>query len=80
MFVWTGALAPGYRQRSRDEVSRFPFVFTAAVPVELHPRGTKYTALAIHADEAGGAQHAEVGFHQGRGATLDQLVALARRM
>lgn len=78
-FVWTGALAAGYRPHSREEESRFPFTFTAVITLEPHGSGTRYTALAIHADAAGSAKHAEMGFHRGWGAALDQLVALARR-
>ena len=50
------------------------------ITLEPHGSGTKYTALAIHADEEGSAKHAEMGFHRGWGAALDQLVALAKRM
>ena len=35
----------------------------------------RYTATAIHRDEAGKKQHEEMGFHTGWGTTLDQLVA-----
>lgn len=78
-FAWTGALLPGYRPHSRDAESRFPFLFTAVISLEPHEGGTKYTALAIHADEAGRDAHAQMGFHQGWGAALDQLVALMKR-
>ena len=57
-----------------------PFAFSAVITLEPHARGTRYTALAIHADEAGRAQHAEMGFEQGWGAALDQLVALVKSM
>jgi hypothetical protein len=36
---------------------------------------TKYTALAMHADRATCQKHEDMGFHQGWGAALDQLVA-----
>lgn len=79
-FVWTGALAPGYRPHSRDAAAGFPFLFTAVITLEPHGSGTRYTALVIHADDASAAKHAEMGFHQGWGAAFDQLVALTRRM
>jgi uncharacterized protein YndB with AHSA1/START domain len=77
--VWTGALLPGYRPLGRDAEARFPFLFTAVISLEPHDGGTKYTALAIHADEAGRDAHAAMGFHAGWGAALDQLVALMKR-
>jgi uncharacterized protein YndB with AHSA1/START domain len=51
--------------------------FTARI--ELEPTadgGTRYRAIAMHADEAGCKQHAEMGFAEGWNAALDQLVAL----
>ena len=71
--VWTDALAPGYRP------SRNPF-FTAVISLESHENGTKYTALAIHGDEEGRKKHAEMGFHEGWGKALDQLVAVVKKM
>lgn len=79
-FAWTGALGPGYRPRGRGEVAGVPFLFSAVITLEPHGSGTKYTALAIHGDPADRATHAAMGFHQGWGAALDQLVALAKRM
>ena len=43
--------------------------------LEPHGLGTKYTALAMHRDEAGRKQHEQMGFHDGWGTALDQLVA-----
>ena len=45
---------------------------------EIEPEGdgTRYTARARHWDEATCKQHEEMGFAEGWGATLDQLVAL----
>jgi uncharacterized protein YndB with AHSA1/START domain len=34
----------------------------------------------MHADAAGRKQHEEMGFHDGWGAALDQLVAMARKI
>jgi len=76
--VWTNALAPGYRPSnpSAAEVAACgSFLFTAVILLERHQKGTKYTALVIHKDEAGRKQHEEMGFHEGWGKALDQLVA-----
>lgn len=77
--TWTSALGPGYRplKASNDPAG---FLFTAVVLLEPHGSGTKYTAIAIHPDETSRAQHEEMGFHQGWGTALDQLVALAKTL
>lgn len=72
--VWTSALLPGFRPAPDHDLP-----FTAIILIEPHGDGTKYTAIAIHRDAAGSAQHAAMGFHQGWGAALEQLVALAKR-
>ena len=79
-FVWTGALAPGYRPRQSQEMATVPFVMSAEVVFEPHGNGgTRYVATAIHGDEASRQKHEEMGFHAGWGAALDQLVALIKR-
>jgi uncharacterized protein YndB with AHSA1/START domain len=65
--VWTDALLPGYRP------SENPF-FTAVLTFEAHGSGTLYTAVAMHATEAGRTSHVDMGFHDGWGKCLDQLV------
>jgi uncharacterized protein YndB with AHSA1/START domain len=69
--VFTDALAPGYRPSAQ------PF-FTAIVTLEPTATGTKYTAVAKHKDQAGRQQHEDMGFLEGWGRTLEQLVALAK--
>lgn len=76
--VWTSALAPGYRPASHPSEPGIPF--TAVISLEPHGKGTKYTALAIHRDEAGRKKHEEMGFHAGWGKALEQLVAVAKKM
>ncbi len=53
-----------------------PFLFTAVISLERQGTGTRYTALAIHADQAGRDTHAGMGFEKGWGIALDQLVAM----
>lgn len=69
--VWTDALLPGYRP------SPEPF-FTGVVLLESHGKGTRYTAMGIHRDEEGKKKHEAMGFHDGWGKALDQLVALVK--
>jgi uncharacterized protein YndB with AHSA1/START domain len=71
--VWTDALLPGYRPAPS------PF-FTGVILMEAQGKGTKYMAIAIHKDEAGRAQHEQMGFHDGWGKATDQLVALAKTL
>ena len=78
--VWTGALGPGFRPRSGMPDAHVPFVMTAIIALEDAPGGTKYTATVIHGDEDACLKHAQMGFHHGWSAALDQLVALVRTM
>lgn len=52
--------------------------FTAAITLEPTSSGTRYRALAIHPDPETCKQHAEMGFHDGRGSALDQLVGMVK--
>jgi len=71
--VWTDALLPGYRPSEK------PF-FTAIIVLESKGSCTRYTATAIHRDEAGRKRHEEMGFHAGWGTALEQLVAHTKKM
>jgi uncharacterized protein YndB with AHSA1/START domain len=80
--VWTSALGPGYRPilRASDTGSCDELYFTATITLEALGRRTKYTALAIHGDEASAKRHEAMGFHDGWGKALEQLVALAKTL
>lgn len=71
--VFTDALLPGYRP------SEEPF-FTGVITMESRGKGTRYTAMALHRDEEGRRKHDEMGFHDGWGKALDQLVAHVKKM
>jgi uncharacterized protein YndB with AHSA1/START domain len=71
--VWTDALGPGYRPNPS------PFL-TAMILLEPEGAGTRYTAIAIHADEAARQRHEDMGFQFGWSTALDQLVAYAKSM
>jgi uncharacterized protein YndB with AHSA1/START domain len=66
--IFTDTLLPGFRPSPK------PF-FTGALLLEPIAKGTRYTAIAIHGDEATRKQHEDMGFHHGWGTVLDQLVA-----
>jgi uncharacterized protein YndB with AHSA1/START domain len=76
--VWTTALLPGYRPSRAGGGMELPF--TAVITLEPSGNGTKYTALAIHGSEAESQRHNEMGFRQGWGKALDQLVAFVKAM
>jgi len=74
--VWTGALGPGFRPRPAASAAE-SFAMTAVITLQPRGSGTLYTALVIHGDEASRKTHEQMGFHQGWGKALDQLVALS---
>jgi uncharacterized protein YndB with AHSA1/START domain len=78
--VWTNALAPGYRPcKAPETTSCVTFFFTAVVALEPHGNGTRYTALVLHGDEEARKKHEAMGFHEGWGKALDQLVAVVKK-
>ncbi|HEX9390345.1 MAG TPA: SRPBCC family protein [Usitatibacteraceae bacterium] len=80
--AWTNVLGPGFRPQSLGSTTvgeGEPFGFTAVVSMEPHARGTRYTALVMHQDEGGRKQHEQMGFHDGWGTALEQLVAYMKK-
>ena len=70
--VWTSALGPGYRPH---DPAAAPWFFTALLTFEPHgDGGCKYTATAFHATKEHAAAHEKMGFTQGWGKVLEQLV------
>lgn len=82
--AWTNALLPGYRpapeppENKEHECSEF--LFTAILLLEPHGGGTKYTAIAIHRSPEERDRHDKMGFEEGWGKALEQLVEVARTM
>lgn len=70
--VWTDVLGPGFRP------AREPF-FTAVITLEEVEGGTRYTARAMHKDDADRDKHAAMGFEAGWSQCLDQLVTVMTR-
>jgi uncharacterized protein YndB with AHSA1/START domain len=68
--VFTDTLQPGWRP------SQKPF-FTAILEIADEGGRTRYTATALHKDEADRATHESWGFDQGWNKALDQLVEVA---
>ena len=74
--VWTETMEPGFRLKPQgpDDLG-----LTAVLLFE--PQGkakAKYTALALHPSAASREKHEAMGFHEGWGTCLDQLVEWAQ--
>lgn len=80
--VWTNALLPGFRPASLPPkaVETGTFFFTATIQLATHGTGTRYTATVRHGDEAARKKHADMGYEEGWGKALEQLVAYAKKM
>jgi uncharacterized protein YndB with AHSA1/START domain len=80
--VWTNALEPGFRPvnhfagKATHECAEF--AVTAVISLEPDLTGTKYTALVMHTDKEARIKHEKMGFYEGWGAALDQLVAMIK--
>jgi uncharacterized protein YndB with AHSA1/START domain len=78
--VWTNALTPGYRPvGAPPPVSEGAFFFTATISLEPIATGTKYTALVVHGSEEDCQKHEQMGFYEGWGKALEQLVDYMKR-
>ena len=69
--VWTGTMTQGFRPQS----AAAPYLFTAMILMEPKGSGTRYRAIVVHGTAEACQQHAQMGFHDGWGKALDQLVA-----
>lgn len=69
-FVFTGAMGPGFRPQDGE------MVFTAVISATPEGDGARYRAHVMHSNAASAKQHQEMGFADGWGAALDQLVAI----
>jgi uncharacterized protein YndB with AHSA1/START domain len=73
--VFTSALLPGYRPAEKIEGCG-GIAFTAIILMEPQGKKTKYTAIAIHADEATKKMHDEMGFRDGWRTATDQMIEM----
>jgi len=69
--VFTDALKGGWRP------SENPFM-TAIIEIIPEGDGTRYRATAMHKDEETKQKHMEMGFEEGWGAALDQMVQVIK--
>ena len=73
--VWTNVLAPGFRPTPVPEGG---FAMTAIIELADHEHGTRYSATVLHENPSARAQHAAMGFEEGWGKALDQLLAMVK--
>ena len=75
--VWTNMLEPGYRPAIPSEGGKEcdALLFTAVISIQAHGTGSRYAALVMHASEQDRKKHEDMGFQQGWGAALDQMLA-----
>lgn len=81
--VWTSVLGAGFRPQKLVATEGHEceeIAFTAILSLEPQGKGTKYTAIAIHGDDVSSKKHADMGFHDGWGKALDQLVEVVKKM
>jgi len=78
LLAWTGVMGPGFRPQAKELFAAVPFMMSAIIALEDTDHGTKYTAIARHGDVAARQAHEQMGFHDGWGKALDQLVEHAK--
>lgn len=80
--VWTNAVEPGFRPALPPVASPghecAEFMMTGMILLEEHEKGTKYTAIVMHADKNSRMKHEAMGFKEGWGAALDQMVTMIK--
>ncbi len=75
--VWTNALGPGFRLQPASADEHLGFFFVVDLTLDPLPGGgTRYRAVCTHQTAAAREAHEKMGFHQGWGIALDQLVEL----
>jgi len=73
LFAWTDALTEGFRPGAA------PFM-TGVVTFAPAGAGTRYRAVALHANGEARAKHEAMGFAEGWGKATEQMEALARSL
>jgi uncharacterized protein YndB with AHSA1/START domain len=81
--TWTSALGPGFRPVTLpahiENEGAPPFHFTATLSLTPEGKGTRYRAVAKHARPADREVHEKMGFTDGWGTCLDQLVEYVKK-
>lgn len=79
---WTNALEPGFRPAKQPEANPGheceELLMTAVLLLEPYENGTKYTAIAMHPSKEARIRHEQMGFQEGWGTCLEQMVAMIK--
>lgn len=79
--TWTSCLLGGFRPAKLDvNAGCADLAFTATISLKSKGKKTVYRALAMHANAESAKRHADMGFQEGWGKCLEQLVEHARTM
>ena len=81
--VMTTGLAPGYRPASipvGNPSDCASILFTAIVTLEERAGKTHYSVVVLHKDDADRKRHEDMGFYEGWGTCLDQLIEVAKTL
>ena len=73
--TWTSCMLEGFRPIP-SAINPPDLLFTGKILIEAHLSGCKYTAIAVHGSIEDAQKHAQMGFHEGWGITIDQMVEL----
>ncbi len=80
--TWSNALEPSFRPVKSPEASPghecAEFLMTATILLEPHENGTKYTAYVQHSDAINRKRHEDMGFKEGWGMCLEQMITLIK--
>jgi uncharacterized protein YndB with AHSA1/START domain len=71
--VWTDALVAGFRPSLKPMLEPVG-PFTAVITLEDEGKGTRYTAHVMHRTAEAARKHDEIGFSEGWGIALTQMV------
>jgi uncharacterized protein YndB with AHSA1/START domain len=81
--IWTAALGAGFRPNApatKDDKECAAIIFTCVITLEPEGSGTKYTAHVMHGTAQHMKMHEDMGFHDGWGTCLTQLVEVVKSL
>lgn len=81
--IWTGALAKGFRPAKpagAGDKECGALTMTCVITLEAKGNNTLYNATVLHNSNEHKIAHEAMGFHEGWGICLDQLVELAKTL
>ena len=73
-FAWTDCLLPGFQPAPE------PFMSAVLTVEAIDNNNSRYVAMVYHKDEASKKQHEEMGFFDGWGTALQQMVTVAKEL